>query len=123
MPIIPKLNHSKLDSESSVDRFLNHLDYDTLTGLQRRLSPVEYAIHVICSRNQESFVNDGSVSSSAETEPVDNRNPQNEPAPTSEMEPIIDDETLPQTAPTCVIAKHKEEDPEKLRPYLAYLPR
>ena len=32
------------------------------------------------------------------------------------------DETKEQQAPTVIIAKHKVEDAEKLRPYLAYLP-
>jgi len=47
-----KLNHSRLESESEIDCFLNHLDNDTLLGLQLRMTPIEYAIHVIQSRNQ-----------------------------------------------------------------------
>ena len=40
------------------------------------------------------------------------------------MEPLEDqfDETGEQMAPNVIVGKHKVDDPEMLRPYLAYLP-
>ena len=144
--VILRLNHACLESESEVDCFLNHLDNDTLYGLQLRMTPVEYAIHVILSRNQTAAVNDSESASSDTTVRADNRTqtetndrpglgnlwettkqtPQQTTGTVNlgnEPEVLVDDDSLPQNAPTCVIAKHKEEDPEKLRPYLAFLPR
>ena len=113
-PIMLQLDHARLESETTADRFLNHLNYETLTGLQHRLSPIEYAIHAICTRSQRSLVNDGQLISLDTTVTTDNQTPQGTPPAPTKLDATIDKETLPQTAPTCVIAKHKEEDPEKL---------
>ena len=97
-----KLNHSRLESESEIDRFLNHLDNDTLLGLQLRMTPIEYAIHVIQSRNQIASANDSESLGSTETVTTDNHST-NRPIPTTdEMEPLIDDEHCSQEAPSCI---------------------
>ena len=66
------MNYARLNSESEIDRFLNHLDNDTLLGLQHRLSPIEYAIHVIKSRTQSVNINDNGSTNSDETVPTNN---------------------------------------------------
>ena len=125
--------------QDELDRFLNHLDMDTLFGLKERMNPFEYAIHTIQKRHNEQ-VDDASTSSDHTTKTSNKsverrtvcKGPILEPegthvshAPTHNIPPEPDpdmDETKEQNAPTVVVAKHKTEDAERLRPYLAFFP-
>ena len=118
------LYHDLLNSVDPVDIFLNHLDNDHLFGLQYRLSPIEYAIHCIKKRCEDPDGQSTATQVTDNTSSNKGKTPPNSTNKQHEMEPLEDqfDVTGEQLAPNVIVGKHKVDDPEKLRPYLGYLP-
>ena len=129
------------DSDDEVDRLLRHLSNDALFGLQLRMTPIEFAIRTIQKRSgiadAPSVASDETVKTNNTSlrvnpmsqlpchGPVMEEQHQENPkvpdtAPEVQEDEIGDDNR--QEAPTCVMAKHKPIDSERLRPYLAFLP-
>ena len=132
--------------QDDVDAFLNHLDNNALFGLQLRMSPIEFAIYTIQKRSQGTDTLSTCSTNTVKTSntsrktaiptvslpckgPIlsndDNstKNVPKSPALSGELEISEEiEEPKSQEAPTVIVAKHKTEDAEKLRPYLAFLP-